>query len=487
MKDLEVDDPPTSYFHKEVDEPRVKKKPSITHSDSINLVANQLPIDSHSMDNQYPISSQLDADQVQLDSHLNANQLSIDSRSIADQMSIDSQAVYHKEKEMSSLSMVNELSINSQSIANQLPISSKLIVDHMPIDTQLISNQYPLNSHIKDNYVTDENAISFLNRIGNLKLKEALSTAQFNVLIFIFRNIDVSNFETNIITKKGMANNCNISELSVQSTIQKLIKLGFITRSFGKSGKGGFFKLKINKQIYQKLINDLKIINSQSVVDQYPISAQLISNEQSIAPSKLVSNINTNLLTNPPPTNTSENLNDDMIDVSAISIEKLLPFHITRKQIQDIKNQKLNFTTSSLQDFVDRFAIYVSDPRNIKGVNSIPAIFVKMAQLCSKGEDPLSDIETDTDRFIRERLERLKRKREERLKQEMELLEMEFEEWFDCLSSEQIEKIAPASPIMKTGSPTQKIILKNYFIENLWPEKKQTLFSRPETNQILNN
>lgn len=49
-------------------------------------------------------------------------------------------------------------------------------------------------------------------------------------------------------------------------------------------------------------------------------------------------------------------------------------------------------------------------------------------------------------------------------------MEIEFEEWMSSLNSERKEKIAPTSPGLKPGGPAHKAMLKNYFIESVWPE-----------------
>jgi hypothetical protein len=245
-----------------------------------------------------------------------------------------------------------------------------------------------------------------------------------------------------------------------------------------KRGNGGWTVYELNSETYTQVLTEQYRNSSVTFKKQFRNNSVSGSVTESVTndPSKLVSNINNNLLTNESKITKEEYL-AETLNVAAVNIDTLTSFHIFRKQIQDIKNQNLAFTTESLQDFVDRFAIYASDSKNIKNVKSIPAVFVKMAQLASKGQDPLADIETDTDRLIRERIERLKTKRDERLNQENELFELEFEDWSICLSNDQIEKIVPTSAVMKSGSPTQKIMLKNYFKDTIWPAKKDILYS----------
>jgi hypothetical protein len=444
------------------------------------LVVDQDPISSHST----PISSQ----SVSINSHSIANQESICSHSVpisSRSISINSQNKKIPEKQINQIkkqtkteSVVDQESFSSRSIADRSSINSRLVSDEESINSRSVPDQYLIDSQIDDAFESNPNIDIFLKSIGTTKLSDYLGDAQYSLLNYVFLNTNIQTFQTGMLTRKTVATNCNISDNSVQSTIQKLCKLGVIKRGLGKSGNGGKFQLKIHKKIYQKLITDNKTINSRLVADQKSFSVPLVPDQLSAVSSKLVSNINNNLLTSTV-VETEEDLN--ALDVSAINIDQLKNTSISRKQIQDIKNQRLNFTTETLQDFVDRFAIYTSDSKNIANIKSIPAIFVKMAQLASKGQDPLIDIETDTDRLIRERLERLRAIKEERLKQRQELLELEFENWLEEIDLDQVEKIAPATSMMKQGSVAQKMTLKNYFVENVWNQKTGNLFfNQPE-------
>jgi hypothetical protein len=174
--------------------------------------------------------------------------------------------------------------------------------------------------------------------------------------------------------------------------------------------------------------------------------------------SKLVNN-NTIL------TNTNESL-----DPLEINITKLSNFGITKKHINDLKNQKLQFTTFTLQDFVNRFAEYASNPSNISNIGSIPGLFCKMAQLASKGEDPLVGIETEEDRAINKRMELLKRKKEDREKREAELFNLEFGEWYSAMDTTQMLKLIPEAGIVK--GETRVHIAKQYYLDNVWANRE---------------
>ena len=307
-----------------------------------------------------------------------------------------------------------------------------------------------------------------------------LSGASAAILSFLCKKCLENGTNRVTITYKMLSELTGVKFSTIPTTCKRLRNNGFFKLSGSLGGAQAVRHFDLSDQLLKIYANELlntKPVNLaylQLSTTRHIDSAQLDTRADTNAPSKLVSNINNNLLPRDP-VSIEPNQAVDCFDVGAVNIDALGKLNISRKQIQDIKNQKLNFTTSTLQDFVDRFAIYASDPKNIRNVNSLPAIFVKMAQLASKGEDPLIDIETETDRLIRERLERLKAKREERLKQQTELMELEFESWMEEIQPKGWNEIAPPTNLMKTGSLSQRMTLKSYFTENIWPVKASEL------------
>ena len=307
-----------------------------------------------------------------------------------------------------------------------------------------------------------------------------LSGASAAILSFLCKKCLENGTNKVTITYKMLSELTGVKFSTIPTTCKRLRNNGFFKLSGSLGGAQAVRHFDLSDQMLKLYANEL--LNTKPVnlaylqlgTTRHMDSAQLDTRADTNAPSKLVSNINNNLLPRDP-VSIESNQAVDCFDVAAVNIDALGKLNISRKQIQDIKNQKLNFTTSTLQDFVDRFAIYASDPKNIRNVNSLPAIFVKMAQLASKGEDPLIDIETETDRLIRERLERLKAKREERLKQQTELMELEFESWMEEIQPKGWNEIAPPTNLMKTGSLSQRMTLKSYFTENIWPIKATEL------------
>jgi hypothetical protein len=320
--------------------------------------------------------------------------------------------------------------------------------------------------------------INFQNNTLSTILK--VGSKQFVILLYLFKTTaETGTHSTKEISAGEISQVAKTSIGSARSAINELIEKKLVTRKI--FSKAGWTVYEFSDQSYQLVLKYTQNITDPNLYRFY--TEMTIQNYIDLAPSKLVSNINTNLLT-------KEDLPEvqtavlPTFDVTAIDLHQVNNFRITRKQIQDIYNQRLNFTTTTLQEFVDRFAIYASDSSNIKNVNNIPALFVRMAQLASKGQDPLIDIETDTDRAIRQRIERLKAIKEDRMKQENELLGLEYENWFINLTLDQMNEIAPPTTALKAGSSTQKILIKNYFAENIWPQIRTKIFSESGNYQV---
>jgi hypothetical protein len=230
-------------------------------------------------------------------------------------------------------------------------------------------------------------------------------------------------------------------------------------RVYVEYGRNGYIIFGFPEDSFGNLI---KLINNVNGNAHEKCTRQTELNSTLLAPSKLVSNINTKL------TNTSE-LTPDEIDLSAI-----IKFGITKKHLNDLKNQQLPLTNMMVQDFVKKFAIYASNPTNIRNVGNLPGLFCKMAQSVAKGEDPLSDIETEEDRVINERIEVLKRKKEEKERKEAELINLEFQDWLGGFNQEEILDLVPDARIV-SKIETRINIIKQYFVENIWKPPTPTL------------
>jgi hypothetical protein len=189
--------------------------------------------------------------------------------------------------------------------------------------------------------------------------------------------------------------------------------------------------------------------------------------------SKLVSN---NILTTREENlrTTQEQTKPDFSDVSITAVAHL---GITSKHLRDIENQKLQLSQSQLEDFISRFAIYASNPANIANVRNKAALFIKMVQSLSRGEDVLSDIKSEEDEILEAFLKRKEEAKKRRLELEKRALDMEFSDWLESLSEAQRDEYAPPTSIVESGSENQNRLLKQWYSDNIWPEKKKEILN----------
>ena len=388
-----------------------------------------------------------------------------------------------KEQSLSSPSNYMELIKTETEATVQQPDSNQIATVQQPDSNQIANVQQPDSNRIATEYKTvqqpDSNQIAnqIANGIAAVQQKNILKQNDFfattgkerQLLITIYDEIiSWNNQQTREIRTSELEIILGIKRKQIANVIHRLEEKQLLRVVKSLAAKGGWriFEVPTNVFLQMKEYRILLKTNQQTGEQRDSnLLANGIANGIAIGSSKLVSNNKELTKLDQKP------IEDDFLVPADLDLLQVASFGITRKHVQDLKNQKLNFTTSTLQDFINRFAEYAKDPKNIKNIQSVPAIFCKMAQLASKGEDPLIDIETDVDRLIRERIERLKTKREDRIKQQTELIELEFENWMAEIKTTGQDQLVKPTALMKSGSIGQKMTLKNHFIEQIWPEK----------------
>ncbi len=228
---------------------------------------------------------------------------------------------------------------------------------------------------------------------------------------------------------------------------------------------------------YSKLLfhqkGSLDTGNKPGTLTGNKLGSELGSKLGSTPSSKLVSN---NILTTREGNREqpSESAKPDFSDVSITAIEHL---GITTKHLRDIENQKLQVSQSQLEDFISRFSIYASNPSNIANVRNKAALFIKMVQSLARGEDVLSDIKSEEDEILEAFLKRKEEAKKRRLELEKRALDMEFSDWLEGLTSAQRDQYAPPTTIVESGSENQNRLLKQWYSDNIWPDKKNEILS----------
>lgn len=258
-------------------------------------------------------------------------------------------------------------------------------------------------------------------------------------------------------TYPALAQSTGVAEGSIRTTAKRLRSDGLIMLSAPLKGPGAFIEIILPGEMIRvfarSMIETGKNTDTKILQNQEKNRHNTDTHSDTTPSSKLVSNLNnTNSLT-------SEQDFFDEIDIS-----RLEHLRISKKHLQDIRNQKLNLTFSQLQGFVDRFAEYASNRENIRNITNPPGFFIKMVQNFSKGEDPLMGIKTDEDRHLEELLENARKASDERKKLKQELLELRFAEWQAGLSDEEKRRVAP-NYSLANGQAAKMALLRHAFEE----------------------
>lgn len=265
------------------------------------------------------------------------------------------------------------------------------------------------------------------------------------------------------VSKKMLALLTGVNEGSVLTTTDRMKSKGFIFKE--KIGKGKAAKLLISipdEHFFEYIKSKNEINATQNSHTDWDTNLS----------SKLVSKNSSDSLTN----DQQFYVGFDELDLSAVQ-----SVGISQKQIADIRNQKLPITASQLQNFIDQFAIYVREPNNIKNVRNIRGLFVRMAQMLSRGEDPLAGIVTEEDLVLQDLIaeKELAHKRRQELQET--LVELAFEEWVGNLTMADRDRLVPPNTVMRSGSEAQKRLLKSYFSSEVWQDKSRDSIDESRT------
>jgi hypothetical protein len=255
-------------------------------------------------------------------------------------------------------------------------------------------------------------------------------------------------------TYEHLAHSTDGAKESVRTTVKRLRsdKYKYIDLMAESRGPGAFIRITLTRQNLDDYMSArLKAEGSSgTIVEQ---------SSKTFASSKLVEiNSSSNLTKKEVPEQKPH-----YFELEDINAENLYQHGVTDKQISDIRNQRLNFTAGSLQSFIDRFCEYASDEANISGVKNVRGLFVRLAQLESKGENPLAGIKAPEDDLIDQLLAKKEQAVNDRLEKLKKLFELSFSEWIEDKDQTELNEIARPTPVMKEGSEAQKQMLKDHF------------------------
>ncbi len=337
--------------------------------------------------------------------------------------------------------------------------------DKLETDTELISS---VSGKTRDKLETQpETQIGTNWRQTRDKLETNLS---FSSLVGLQRTLLLFIYDSCVQNQSGCSQPITIDHFisiaqttvtSIKKTIQRLVEKGFIFRDSFKNGRGGWTIYRIEKSVFQELLQhetrDKLRTNWRQTRDK--VGTQLETQLETSLSSQSVSNFNnTNYLA--------------AGFLSSVNFSAVEPFGITKSLLSDFQKNGWSISQEQLEAHIDRFSQWASIDPKAKTVKNFRALFCShVATIAKTGIDPLDYIKTEVDRTTEAILVERKAILEERRRQQQEMMQVEFEIWQMDSPRAELIKLVPESSFAKFGSELYKGLLKNYFIENIWSSK----------------
>jgi ribosomal protein S25 len=285
-----------------------------------------------------------------------------------------------------------------------------------------------------------------------------------NLLFLVFNECSrIGSLITPEITLSHICEALRINSGVAKMVIYRLTQKGILTRAKSKTGRGGWIKFGLTKELYQDLRireTDNKEATNRNQTDNKQVTKRVTEQITSPLVSKL-DNINTNL------TNTDTVWNLSMIE----HVEK---YGINGGVIKRAREISPNLEIDQVCNVIEKFMLCMEGSASKEIKNKI-AFFLSLTKKAASGEEILPEIETDTDRLMRELVTKAQETLKNRAELEEQLLEVSFQEWIGSLSGEQKLEIVPSSTLVKEGSHPHTQQFKIYYRENLWPQEKRIM------------
>jgi predicted transcriptional regulator len=303
---------------------------------------------------------------------------------------------------------------------------------------------------------------------------EALSGHEKKLLLLIFKEcLRTGSLQSPPITLSHISESLETTSGTAKSAINRLIKKGFTWRYQSKTGRGGWIKFGLLKEHYQDL--RIRETDSKEIANGYQTDSKRVA--ERVAEQIASASSSSSILNNKRTTTTGE---DDFetwlaeIDFSVYSPQ------ITPSLVRRCFELHPNLKPIEFEKLLSRFSVHLHSKNN--GVKNARGLLISFAGQLAKGQVPLEEIEAPEDVLARKWIEEMKQAKAERNNLEKEACDLGFEEWFEGVSQESKDQLAPPNSVMPSGHPTQKMFLKSHFIERVWPEQKQILIQqRPST------
>ncbi len=382
--------------------------------------------------------------------------------------------LYHvsQESEVQTEPKVSPTETDSKRIANRQQTDSKQVIE---TDSKRIANRQQGKSQASETgSTTDSRDLSNRQQTDSKQVAkgaffESLVGHERNLLLLIFREcLRIASLVSPELTLAYISEVLKCTPGTAKSAVGRLVEKGFVSRASSKTGRGGWIKFGISKELYQDLRireTDSKQVAIRQQTDSKQVAQQVA---QRIAEP---SSSSRDLLLNKESTTTQLGA-----ELSTLDLSRVQPFGITLSVITRCVELYPLLRPEQLEVLVFRFAEFTKDPKN--KVQNARGFFISLAEQASKGQVPLDHIETPDERLMRLFIEQQKEAKARRIDVERAAQDVACETWLETLTLEMKLTLIPETSILKAGSAPHTAMLKNHFVENVWPQRRAKILEQ---------
>jgi hypothetical protein len=267
---------------------------------------------------------------------------------------------------------------------------------------------------------------------------------------------------TDPIALVNLAAACGANSATVEVTVRRLCKDGFLQKVESKFGKGGWTIYGLPDALHQELLvlENADKLRTKSEQTSNKVRTKVRTKLRTSSPSSSSKLDYLNTTTAEPHT-----LFEEWKQIDCTSLQDI---HFGATQLSQIA-QLGKLSPVEVQDSIDAFAFDLRKNQKGKTLKGSPLNF--FMGILRKGMlyAPPENYESPQDEARRKYLEHKRALALQRDMEEQELFELEFQEWYRALSLEQRREIAPHAKI--DGSEMQLGSIKEYFRGQIY--KKQ--------------
>lgn len=295
---------------------------------------------------------------------------------------------------------------------------------------------------------------------------ENLRGNPLSIFMFVFELVkEGTDKKTRQMTITDIVKSVQISKDSARTATRFLLKNGFIKRADFKIGKHGWSQYSMPDALF----NEVVLALDKGSITPFKLKPILSNDKGSISSSSL-----NNITTTTDDKNSRSKFSQDWenIDISPLNKIGFTKAHLS----QIMRDGKLS--PEMVQDSIHMFAFDLYENKREQNIKTPLNLIMSVLR---KGDlyNPPQNYESPGDKVLREYHARKKEEERIRKLREQEIADMEFVEWQETVPENEKNKIAAPLPSGSTGFIA---CLKDFFLKNVWPSKKQEIYGISQTN-----